>query len=91
MYNVVKKISNTVGYIKVEGHNLIVVPDVQSASKFNYLGADVNCILNRAEVSFKNEVFEIAPYFESDFSVRPRNVVKKGSIVNDSYFYTNYD
>lgn len=91
MYDVITKLGDTLGYIKIEEHNLIITPDIQSASKFRCSSEAITHVLKKARVSFKNEKFVVSSCSDSIFGERPRNIVEEEVILNDSYFYTVND
>lgn len=88
MFKVVVCLGDKAGFVKVEDTNLVITPDIQSASKFQNESDGVCCVLMKARESFPSLRFVVASCPSVIFGERPRNVVAEEVILNDTSFHS---
>ena len=77
-------------YVKVEGQNIILIPDIRDASKFEENSMALSLVLDKARKNFQEDklLFCACKVDKRIFGNKPRHVVKEEVILGDSYFYT---
>lgn len=86
MYNVIVKLDDKAGFIKVDEHNFIITPDIQEASKFIETGRAIDGVLQRVREHYSNDKFVTSKCPSNIFGNKPRNVISENKILKDKYF-----
>ena len=88
MLNVIVKCDEKASYVKVEGRNIIVTPNISEASKFEEHSLALSLVLDKARKVFREDTFCACRADSRIFGDKPRNIIKEEDILSDTYFYS---